>query len=385
MVSLYNGLKPINKYRRESHGNRLLCHNRKGWFMSDEIYVDPSINAPVIKVSGECYQKVGGVPVAPNVSSVQGAFDDCGDCEGGCTMSPSEIALASGVSGSGSTKVCGLAPNTTYNLSTSGTCTSITLPTQITTDSSGCATITFTSSSTSQTGDVCTIGVVGASCTTQVVFGGCSNPASNNHPSATVTFTFNAPPPSDASCTPSSSGYGCACTSTYDGQCTVSGKTPSQGCYSGAELIWCPPTGTFTLTSTENPWQASSGYFSGATYSPSCGDTYPPCGSPTWTTGSTSDLVSASCYTCTSGGTYQSMFGLNPGQIYYLIKGGNFRCPCGWASGDGNGIWIGFAVTTIGSGGYVLAPQPQTVTMLAVKNNYTALSSGCPSVTLDIT
>jgi hypothetical protein len=79
------------------------------------------------------------------------------------------------------------------------------------------------------------------------------------------------------------------------------------------------------------------------------------------------------------------MFGLNPGQIYYLIKGGNFRCPCGWASGDGNGIWIGFAVTTIGSGGYVLAPQPQTVTMLAVKNNYTALSSGCPSVTLDIT
>ena len=63
--------------------------------MSDQIYVDPSITAPVIKVGGECYQKVGGVPVAPNVSSVQGTFDDCGGCAyvDPCVNAPTSLAI----------------------------------------------------------------------------------------------------------------------------------------------------------------------------------------------------------------------------------------------------------------------------------------------------
>ncbi len=50
--------------------------------MSDQIYVDPSITAPVILVDGQCYQRVGGVLVPANVSSVQATFADCEGCGG---------------------------------------------------------------------------------------------------------------------------------------------------------------------------------------------------------------------------------------------------------------------------------------------------------------
>ena len=54
--------------------------------VANEIYVDPNAtSATVIQVAGECYQRVGGVPVAPNVSSIEGTFETCDQCEGGYT------------------------------------------------------------------------------------------------------------------------------------------------------------------------------------------------------------------------------------------------------------------------------------------------------------
>jgi hypothetical protein len=51
--------------------------------VANEIYVDPNAtSAAVIQVAGECYQRVGGVPVAPQVFTVDGEFDNCGGCEG---------------------------------------------------------------------------------------------------------------------------------------------------------------------------------------------------------------------------------------------------------------------------------------------------------------
>jgi hypothetical protein len=50
--------------------------------VTDKIYVDPSIDAAVIKVGGLGNKKVGSVPVAPNVPSVEGTFSDCAGCAG---------------------------------------------------------------------------------------------------------------------------------------------------------------------------------------------------------------------------------------------------------------------------------------------------------------
>jgi hypothetical protein len=69
--------------------------------VANEIYVDPNAtSAAVIQVAGECYQRVGGVPVAPNVSSVDGTFETCDQCEGGysCQVSGYVSLSVTGVS-----------------------------------------------------------------------------------------------------------------------------------------------------------------------------------------------------------------------------------------------------------------------------------------------
>ncbi len=49
--------------------------------MADQVYVDASVtSASVIMVGGQCHQRVGGVPVAPQVFTVDGEFDNCGGC-----------------------------------------------------------------------------------------------------------------------------------------------------------------------------------------------------------------------------------------------------------------------------------------------------------------
>ena len=49
--------------------------------MADQVYVDASVtSASVIMVGGECYHRIGGVSVPPNVSSVEGVFESCGEC-----------------------------------------------------------------------------------------------------------------------------------------------------------------------------------------------------------------------------------------------------------------------------------------------------------------
>lgn len=345
--------------------------------MANEIYVDPNAtSAAVIQVAGECYQRVGGVPVAPQVFTVDGEFDSCGGCGGGCTISPTVISFVTG-GGSGSVKVCGLTPNTTYSISSA--CPGYSAPASITTDATGCATFTVTATSSAAVGSSCTFDIVGTTCSVVVSVGGCGS-TSTNHPVSTLTFDFIAPSPSTADCSPSSAGYGCGCFASPDG-CSPSGFypcSPTGCCEIGAELVWCPPTGTFTASITLNPGSWKSPAFSGATYSPSCSGGVWPCAglSPSWTTGSASGYVSMSCYTAVSGGVSQVEFGLVPNALYWEFSGGQMSCPCGWGSGsptDRNGIWYGYAPAPMGSGGYALAPLSQTVTMKPI-----ASTLGCP-------
>ncbi len=64
--------------------------------MANQIYVDPSVGtSAVIKVGGVCYQRVGGVPVAPQVFSVDAELASCDDpgCTNPCANAPSAIAI----------------------------------------------------------------------------------------------------------------------------------------------------------------------------------------------------------------------------------------------------------------------------------------------------
>lgn len=66
-------------------------------FMAGQIYVDPNAtSAAVIMVGGKCYQRVGGVPVPAEVSSVNGTFDSCDEC--GSSSSSSSSSSSGGYS-----------------------------------------------------------------------------------------------------------------------------------------------------------------------------------------------------------------------------------------------------------------------------------------------
>ena len=351
--------------------------------MANEIYVDPNVtSAMVIQVAGECYQRVGGVPVAPQVFAVDGEFDNCGGCGGGCTISPTVISFVTG-GGSGSVKVCGLTPNTTYSISPG--CPGYSAPASITTDATGCATFTVTATSSAPDGSSCVFNVEGTSCSLTVAVGGCVNVNSNNHPIETVTLDFTAPAPSTANCSPSSAGYGCGCFAPPDG-CTVSGLTPTVGCSTGNELEWSPPNGAYTVSIQLNGNGSWSDTVSGATYTPLCLNGVWPCTglNPSWNIAASTQTLSMACYQAVSGGTYQTLFGLNVGGIYWRIKGGRFQCPCAWGGGStsNSGYWFAFVDAPIGSGGYALMPPAQTFSLAAVTNAFKLAS--CPPVSATI-
>ncbi len=64
--------------------------------MANQIYVDPSVGTgAVIVVGGVCYQRIGGVNVAPQVFSVDAELISCGDlsCINPCADTPSSLAI----------------------------------------------------------------------------------------------------------------------------------------------------------------------------------------------------------------------------------------------------------------------------------------------------
>jgi hypothetical protein len=133
---------------------------KEAFMPADEIYVDPSITAPVIQVGGNCYQRQGPSNMPVNVTTPQGDYDDCSDCAGSpCTPTNLPDLYLSCDPYTGTITVCGN-PGDIWSITTSGSCTGISFTPSSGTFPSGsgckCQTITIKvePSDTTQTCDV---------------------------------------------------------------------------------------------------------------------------------------------------------------------------------------------------------------------------------------
>ena len=216
--------------------------------MSDQIYVDPSITAPVIKVGGECYQKVGGVPVAPNVSSVQGTFDDCGGCgEANCKLSLSSITFTAPNSGSWSVGISGGTPN--GSIVFSAPCDWVTINGSnangalVSLDSSGNATFTLGTLSSAPSSGCCELT---SDCGNLEVCISSTCPYQGEMPtSVTITITGVPPEPPVATngCAPNCGSYDCT---------TVLNNSD---CYCTSYEVIAPPWYAPVCCEATGPWQ----------------------------------------------------------------------------------------------------------------------------------